>query len=77
METLAHSLNPKSRKGTYRLSRPVVEHHPEAVLSFMRDCLVPLLADEFLRRRESAALSAGTLEPDKPTFEPLGKEGGL
>lgn len=70
-------LNPKSRKGSYRLALPVGESDFEAVRSFMLDCLVPLLADEFLKRREVTATETITIESRKLTSEPLDKEGGL
>jgi hypothetical protein len=42
------------RKNSCRLGGPFGDPDQEAVRSFMRECLVPLLAEEFLRHRELA-----------------------
>jgi hypothetical protein len=67
----------KSRKGSHRLVIPVGDPDTPAVHAFMIECLVPLLAEEFLKRRAAALSRPLTTMPAKPTFEPLDKEGGL
>ena len=59
----------KLRKGAYRLVLPVGEASPSAVRSFMLDCLVPLLAEEFLKRREITAPMGIATKPRRPTTE--------
>ena len=44
------------RKGSPRIMLPVQETNIEAVRSFMRECLVPILAKEFLRQRSASSL---------------------
>jgi hypothetical protein len=65
--------NTKLRKGACRLALPEGKPHPDAVRSFMLDCLVPLLADEFLKRREATVPPAIPVEPKKPTSKPHGR----
>ncbi len=68
---------PKPRKGTPRVELPVREPNVDAVRAFMRECLIPLLAEEFLRRRQVGIEDAiPTVTPEDPTFEAFDKEGG-
>jgi hypothetical protein len=48
-----------------------------AVRAFMLECLVPLLAEEFLKRRAAVLSPPLSTTSRKASFEPLGKEGGL
>ena len=64
----------QSRKNSYQLVMPTGEPDRDALRSFMFDCIVPLLAEEFLRRREAAAAIA--VNRDKQTYQLWGKEGG-
>ena len=66
----------KLRKGTPRIVLPAKEVNDRAVRSLINDCLVPLLAQEFLRRRGSAEQSKTDPMSSDPTFAPLGKEDG-
>jgi hypothetical protein len=65
------------RKGSHRLVLPVGDPDTSAVRAFMLECLVPLLAEEFLKRRAAALSPPLSTMPRKSTFEALGKEGGL
>ena len=67
--TMTESSPNKLRKGAYRLVLPVGEPSPDAIRSFMLECLVPLLAEEFLRRRKNAATTGIPTKPGKPTAE--------
>ena len=44
----------RRRKNSCRLDGPFGKRDQEAVRCFMRDCLAPLLAEEFLRHRDAA-----------------------
>ena len=66
----------KSRKGSHRLVIPVGDPDTPAVHAFMIECLVPLLAEEFLKRRDATLSQAFSAPARKPTFRALGKEGG-
>ena len=44
----------RQRKNSCRLLGPIGEPDYEALRSFIRECLVPLLAEEFLRQRDVA-----------------------
>jgi len=52
------------RKGNPRIALPMKDANIDAVRSFMLECLVPLLAEEFLRYRSHAGISE---------IEPIGK----
>jgi hypothetical protein len=54
----------QARKGKVTLELPVREPNIEAIRAFMNDCLVPLLAEEFLRSRQ--------IDEEKPRFQRLG-----
>jgi hypothetical protein len=41
------------RRGAHRVALPTDKHDPDAVRSFMREYLVPALAEEFLKRRNA------------------------
>ena len=41
----------KGRKDPLRLDLPTGQADEEAIRSFMHDCLVPILAKEFMRKR--------------------------
>jgi hypothetical protein len=56
---------------------PVGDPDTPAVRTFLLECLVPLLAEELLKRRDVAFSPPSSTMPRKPTFGPLGKEGGL
>jgi hypothetical protein len=66
---VANCSDTKLRKGAYRLALPAGEANPKAVRSFMRECLVPLLAEEFLRRRDTTIPLELMTKPQKPTTE--------
>ena len=67
----------KQRKNPTRIALPIKEANTEAVRSFMHDCLVPILAKEFLRLRDSAQHAPITVKANKRTSTPFGKEDGL
>jgi len=50
--SVAPALLPRHRKGAVTLELPVQEPNIAAIRAFMNECLVPLLAEEFLRRRQ-------------------------
>jgi hypothetical protein len=67
-----------SPKRTTRIVLPTQPTNTDAVRAFMRDCLVPILAKEFLRQRETAAHTEITVSDKNSSFQPLGKkEDGL
>lgn len=66
----------KLRKGTPQIVLPVKETNVEAVRSFMLDCVVPILAQEFLRRRDYPKQSQAEPISSNRTIAPLGKEEG-
>jgi hypothetical protein len=63
------------RRG-HRLELPVGEPDPQVLRAFMRECLVPLLAEEFLNRRADAEARDSDANLDKPTIELYGREDG-
>jgi hypothetical protein len=67
----------KPRKGSYVLVMPTGEPDPEALRSFMFDCVVPLLAEAFLKRRADTAEAAIQVNSENQTSHSLDKEGGL
>jgi len=67
---------PASSKRTTRIILPTQESNPDAIRAFMRNCMVPILANEFLRLRNASPSDSMTAVNDKRTFEPLGKEDG-
>jgi hypothetical protein len=67
----------KPRKGSCRIVMPTGKPDAEALRSFMLDCVVPLLADEFLKRRSAVSPAAIQVIEDDPTSQLLGEEGGL
>jgi hypothetical protein len=68
---------PKSRKSSRAVVLPVGDPDTPTVRAFMLECLVPLLAEEFLKRRDAALSQSFSAIPRKPSFGPLGEEGGL
>lgn len=66
----------KLRKGTPQIVLPAQEINVGAVRSFMLDCLVPILAEEFLRRRDHPKRSQAEPISSNRTIAPLGKENG-
>jgi hypothetical protein len=66
----------KLRKGTPQIVLPVKETNLDAVRSFMFDCLVPILAQEFLRRRDYPKQSQTEPISRNRTTTPFGKEDG-
>lgn len=66
----------KLRKGTPQIVLPVKEFNVEAVRSFMLDCLVPILAEEFLCHRDHPEQPQTEPISSNSTFAPLGKENG-
>jgi len=67
----------KTRKGSYRIEMPTGEPDADALRSFMHDCIVPLLAQEFLKRRTAMSRAAIQVDDDEPTSQLQVKEGGL
>lgn len=67
----------KVRKGSYRIEMPTGKPDAEALRSFMLDCVVPLLAEEFLKRRTAMSPVAIQVNEDDPTSQLQGEEGGL
>ena len=63
-------------KRGHRLELPVGEPHPEVLRTFMRECLLPLLAEEFLSRRSDAQAKESDANFDKPTSQVFGREDG-
>jgi len=53
--------NPPHRRGSPRIVLPASKPDMTAIRSFMRDCLIPILAQEFLRRRDAAEHTAITV----------------
>jgi hypothetical protein len=66
---MTKSSTSKLRKSAYRLVLPKGESSPSAVRSFMLDCLVPLLAEEFLKWREQTTTMGIATKPRNPTTE--------
>jgi hypothetical protein len=60
------------RNDSPRIALPVQEMNVHAVRNFMLECLVPILAEEFLRRRDRADPNS-----DDRTFRPVGREAVL
>lgn len=75
IEVLNNSSSPKPKRGAARLEMPVGKPSREFLLSFVRECLAPLLAEEFLRTRRSIQ-PEGAVTPKKPTTGVPGEEGG-
>lgn len=73
---MPRSVNPKLRKGKYSLELPVAELNAEALGSFMRECLVPLLAKEFLANRPATSQTPIAVKTHKLAFRLRGEEGG-
>ena len=65
----------KPRSNRYRLQMPAGSPPTETVRAFALDCLVPLLAEEFLRLQQSAQPHTAVI-PKKPTTGLHGKEDG-
>jgi hypothetical protein len=63
------------RRG-HRLELPGGDPEPEILRAFLRECLVPLLAEEFLSRRGTPGVRDSDSNSDKPTSEVLGREDG-
>jgi hypothetical protein len=68
----------KSGRRGHRLEVPVGEPDPEVLRVFMRECLVPLLAEEFLSRRSDAEAKESNTNTnfDTPTSQVFGREDG-
>ena len=66
----------RSCKRSPQIVLPTQPTNTEAVRAFMRDCLVPILAQEFLRRRDEAAQTANTVNGHQPISQSLGMEDG-
>lgn len=60
-----------------RIVLPAQKTNVDAIRSFMHDCLVPILAKEFLRLRDSTQYAPSTVKANKRTSTPFGKEDGL
>ena len=69
----------QARKGPYMLALPVKEPNVEAVRTFMLDCFVPILAKEFLLRRQAGGQqpSGSAVKFGETTTGFLREEGGL
>ena len=63
----------KQRKNATRIALPIKEANTEAVRSFMLDCLVPILAKEFLGRRDIAEHAPIEVNSQKPSTGPFGR----
>ena len=61
------------RKNATRIALPIKEANTEAVRSFMLDCLVPILAKEFLRRRDTTEHASIAVNAQEPTTGPFGR----
>jgi hypothetical protein len=66
----------KSGRRGHRMELPVGEPDPEILRVFMRECLVPLLAEEFLSRRSVAEAKESNTNFDTPTSQVFGREDG-
>lgn len=75
VESFSNVRNSRKRAPSFIL--PTRQTNAEAVRSFMIDCLVPILAKEFLRLRSSSEPVENQAGCQKPSFEPLGKEVSL
>jgi hypothetical protein len=64
------------RKGTSKLALPRGESDVDAIRSFMVDCLVPILAAEFLRQRDDSTRLRVETMTKNPTSEHLGRKVG-
>jgi hypothetical protein len=60
-----------------RIVLPVRQSANDAVHSFMLDCLVPLIAERFLRDRDVVDQNKIEAPACKSTFAPLGREDGV
>jgi hypothetical protein len=65
-----------SAKSFQRLSIQANQSSPEAVRGFLRECLVPLLAKQFLIARNAPAHVASTAETNNSTSGLLSREDG-
>jgi hypothetical protein len=65
------------RKGTPRIVLPATRTDNKSIRSFMREYLIPILAEEFLRRRIRTDQPPQDHAPDNPTSEPSGRKVGL
>ncbi len=65
-----------SAKSLPKLSIEANQSSPEAVRIFLRDCLVPLLAKQFLVARNASVHFASKAETQDSTSGPLGREDG-
>ena len=65
------------RKNSSRIEIVDGREDPEAVHSFMHDCLVPLLAREFFRLRNADHSGLNTVRTNEPTRGFLVREDGL
>ena len=65
-----------SAKSLPNLSIEANQSSPEAVRGFLRECLVPLLAKQFLIARNASAHVASKAETQVSTSGPLGREDG-
>jgi hypothetical protein len=63
----------KQRKNATRIALPIKEANTEAVRLFMLDCLVPILAKEFLRRRDTTEHAPIAVNSQKPTTGSFGR----
>ena len=60
-----------------RLFLPVQPVNTDVVRAFMRECMAPILAKEFLRLREAAPSVGVSAKDENQTSQPFGKEDGL
>ena len=63
-------------KGSPQIVLPTQPTNTEAIRAFMAGCLVPILAQEFLRQRDEVAQASITVKGHKPISQPLGQEDG-
>jgi len=64
------------RRGTSKIALPRGEPDVDAIRSFMIDCLVPVLAEEFLRQRETSTRLRAETTANNPTSALLGRKVG-
>lgn len=69
-------MSTKRQRALRRVEFSTSDNNGVAFRTFLRDYLVPVLAEDFLARREKARGAKGSANRDGSTFQPLVREGG-
>ena len=70
-KSLNLAASPKRERKAPQFRFPAPTGADRAVRSFMRECLMPILADEFFRRRDAELKTETKVIQQKRTTEPL------